>query len=112
LTLQTQGSFNHKLVMSKPAQLAKLIELRKNLRWENQNRWYRRDLLKDFLTRRPVVMVCAHVSGASVPGSCAAINFSRHELWCSRILAASSPIILAQSSKASAMFVGAVFSLG
>jgi hypothetical protein len=27
--LQTQGSFNDKLVMSKPSQLAKLIELRK-----------------------------------------------------------------------------------
>jgi hypothetical protein len=66
LTLQTQGSFNDKLVMSKPAQLAKLIELRKNLRRENQNRWYRHDLLKDFLTRRPVVGLRSCVGGLSL----------------------------------------------
>ena len=47
--LSALNGLNDKPVMSKSAQFAKLIELRKNLGWENQNRRYRRDLLKDFL---------------------------------------------------------------
>src|ERR1700726_972119 len=89
--------------MSKPAQPAKLIELRKDLRRESQNRWYRSDLSHDILPVDLTAGAGAHVSGALVSGSCAAISFSRHELWCSRILAASSPIFLAQSSRAFAM---------
>ena len=60
---------NEKPVMSKPAQLAKLIELRKDLRQESQNSWYRSDLSRDFLSVGLAAGVCAYVSGASASDS-------------------------------------------
>ena len=60
--LPALNSLNDKPVMSKPAQLAKLIELCKNLRRESQNRRYRRDLLSVGLAGRGR---CSCVGGLS-----------------------------------------------
>ena len=68
--LPTLNGLNDKPVMSKPAQLTKLIELRKDLRREGQNRWYRSRSQPRFpLPVGLAAGVGAHELGASASGS-------------------------------------------